>query len=511
MKNKILVLLGVLSVLFIVSFTSKPVFGEENYIQDNISLLSKDEYTDINNILNKFSLSTELRPVSSKEELVNSQFAIYITDTLKGQDIESFSKNLFNEKQIGDKKHNKGILLVLAKDDHKYRIQLGDGWYGTDLNEDNINSYVYTDGLTSMLRDDNYSGAIKSMVINTIGLSGTSIKLDKSLNSWSEAWIANKEKEEAKRAELSKAVKKFFTVIISTILGVTGLALLFKVIKLSIKAYKLNLRKKDALSSLELDMAFDPDIELIRSNSHLTDNEIVEAFLKSEHQAFKSWKDEKAKDIKAKIKEAEELKKRQKEEAERKRLYQLQQEKKRQKLYSILDLPKVKSLLSGNKEEVFSELFNSSVPIEEESVIRFLEEYNHNKSLIDKANYENSKYFDSSQQALSLTRQQYYQNKDNTSSNIIETLMMYQLLSNNFHNHLWYSSPEYAHIQEEKRIEAERRRVEEQHRAEEQRREQERLDEQRRQDSYNSSSSSSWSDFGGGGGFSSGGGASGGW
>ena len=57
----------------------------------------------------------------------NAQVAVVTIDTLNGADIADFAKQLFNKWGIGPKASNRGVLVLLAVNDRKYRIATGYG------------------------------------------------------------------------------------------------------------------------------------------------------------------------------------------------------------------------------------------------------------------------------------------------------------------------------------------------------------------------------------------------
>ncbi len=57
----------------------------------------------------------------------SSQIAVVIVPTTNGEDVADYSFNLFNKWGIGRKKENNGVLLLVAKDDHKLFIVVGRG------------------------------------------------------------------------------------------------------------------------------------------------------------------------------------------------------------------------------------------------------------------------------------------------------------------------------------------------------------------------------------------------
>lgn len=58
------------------------------------------------------------------------QLAILLVGTTDGQSIEDFSNDAFNKWGVGDAKSDKGVMVVLALDDRKGRIEVGFGAEG---------------------------------------------------------------------------------------------------------------------------------------------------------------------------------------------------------------------------------------------------------------------------------------------------------------------------------------------------------------------------------------------
>ncbi|HZU32343.1 MAG TPA: TPM domain-containing protein [Candidatus Angelobacter sp.] len=56
-----------------------------------------------------------------------AQIAVVTVNTLDGLAIESYARRLFRQWGIGPKSNNRGILILLAVQDHKYRIEVGTG------------------------------------------------------------------------------------------------------------------------------------------------------------------------------------------------------------------------------------------------------------------------------------------------------------------------------------------------------------------------------------------------
>lgn len=68
------------------------------------------------------ALCTEL------DSKTNAQISVVIVATLSGSSIENYALHLFNEWGIGHKEDNRGLLILLAMSERKYRIEVGRGF-----------------------------------------------------------------------------------------------------------------------------------------------------------------------------------------------------------------------------------------------------------------------------------------------------------------------------------------------------------------------------------------------
>jgi uncharacterized membrane protein YgcG len=92
-------------------FPTEPV----NYVTDQAGVLSQSEEDQLNAKLKNFEDST------------SNQLFIYIAESLRANDLEDFSREIFNKWGIGQKDKNNGILIAIFIKDRKYRIQVGYG------------------------------------------------------------------------------------------------------------------------------------------------------------------------------------------------------------------------------------------------------------------------------------------------------------------------------------------------------------------------------------------------
>ena len=98
---------------------SNPAPQTDIYLADGAGMLSADA---------KDQLLTASKDL---HEQTGAQFVIVTVPNLNGQSIEEYSNDLFNNWGIGDKDKNNGILLLISKDDKKFRIEVGSGLEGT--------------------------------------------------------------------------------------------------------------------------------------------------------------------------------------------------------------------------------------------------------------------------------------------------------------------------------------------------------------------------------------------
>ena len=116
------------------------------YINDKANLLSESTKQDL------LKIGTDL------DNKYKAQIAVYTIDSLNGEAIEDYANKLFRELGLGDKEKNNGVLILVAKNDHKARIEVGYGLEG-DIPDGKAGRI-----LKSMLNDfkkDKYDEGIK--------------------------------------------------------------------------------------------------------------------------------------------------------------------------------------------------------------------------------------------------------------------------------------------------------------------------------------------------------------
>jgi uncharacterized protein len=99
------------------------------WVHDEAGLLSPQTIRELEYILKEDSDST------------SNQIAVYIIPTLKGEDIDDFAVRVFSAWKLGQKNKDNGVLLLIAVEERKIRIEVGYGLEGvlTDLMSSRIN------------------------------------------------------------------------------------------------------------------------------------------------------------------------------------------------------------------------------------------------------------------------------------------------------------------------------------------------------------------------------------
>ena len=95
---------------------------------------------------------------ASLAEASGAQIVIVTVPSLEGDSIENYAYELFKDWGIGDAKKNNGVLLILAIDDRKSRIEVGYGLEGA-LN-DAKTGRIQDDFLIGHLQNENYDDAV---------------------------------------------------------------------------------------------------------------------------------------------------------------------------------------------------------------------------------------------------------------------------------------------------------------------------------------------------------------
>src|SRR5207253_6478746 len=111
------ILLGILMLRISVLVCAEPVsqLHPTDYVNDFAHVLDQTTIAQLDNICQQI------------DEKAHAQIAVVTVNSLDGSDIESYAVDLFKKWGIGSKSTNRGVLILLAVKDRKYRIEVGYG------------------------------------------------------------------------------------------------------------------------------------------------------------------------------------------------------------------------------------------------------------------------------------------------------------------------------------------------------------------------------------------------
>src|SRR5216683_202777 len=93
------------------------------------------------------------------EEKAGAQIAVVTVHSLEGESVENFAVDLYKQLGVGSKRDNRGVLLLVAPDEHKYRVEVG---YGLEPVINDARAGDAGRAMVPLLRESNYSSAIET-------------------------------------------------------------------------------------------------------------------------------------------------------------------------------------------------------------------------------------------------------------------------------------------------------------------------------------------------------------
>src|SRR5437667_12684941 len=152
------ILLGILVLWTSVLVYAEPVaqLQPTDYVNDFAHVLDQTTIAQLDNICQQI------------DQKAHAQIAVVTINSLEGSDIESYAVDLFHKWGVGSKAANRGVLILLAVKDHRYRIEVG---YGLEpiLPDGKVGGFGRE--AVSLLRQTDYNGAVlwlTSRVANVI-------------------------------------------------------------------------------------------------------------------------------------------------------------------------------------------------------------------------------------------------------------------------------------------------------------------------------------------------------
>lgn len=156
---------------------------------DKTNTLSAAQQSELNKLL------------ENHEKQTQEQFIVLMIPTLNGESIEEYAVKVFEKWQLGQKGKDNGLLLVIAKNDRKLRIEVGYGLEGKIT--DAVSGRIIRNDIAPYFKNNDYFGGINHGVQKLL-----TILNDASLTGGAEIKLA------PEASNLLKVINKFLTVII---------------------------------------------------------------------------------------------------------------------------------------------------------------------------------------------------------------------------------------------------------------------------------------------------------
>jgi uncharacterized protein len=145
-----------LSLLTLLLFPLLASAAEPNYpaltgrIVDNSSLLGAEAFSRIE------------QKLRAHEEKTSDQVVVATLPSLQGYSIEEFANGLFRAWKLGDKAKNNGVLLIVAPNERKVRIEVGYGLEGALT--DALSKVIITTAVAPKFKNGDFAGGIEGGV-----------------------------------------------------------------------------------------------------------------------------------------------------------------------------------------------------------------------------------------------------------------------------------------------------------------------------------------------------------
>ena len=137
----------------------KLTWQANTYVYDKAKLLSDGTKDQLNQNLGQLDQGKKAQVID------------LTVDTLGGQTIETYANTIFNKTGIGDKQTDNGLLMLIAKDEKKVWVEVGQGLEG-DLNDGKVGRILDDDFVPYRAKDDYDTAVLKTTAAFTGVLTG---------------------------------------------------------------------------------------------------------------------------------------------------------------------------------------------------------------------------------------------------------------------------------------------------------------------------------------------------
>ena len=122
---------------------------------------------DFAGVLNATTVEGLTRLSTEVDQKAKAQIAVVTVKTLEGDTVEDFANHLFQKWGVGPKGTDRGVMVLLATDDHKYWTEVG---YGLEpiLPDGKVGGFGRD--MVPLLRQGDYNGAVMQMMSQIAGV-----------------------------------------------------------------------------------------------------------------------------------------------------------------------------------------------------------------------------------------------------------------------------------------------------------------------------------------------------
>ncbi|MBC7512239.1 TPM domain-containing protein [Candidatus Saccharibacteria bacterium] len=147
-------------VVAVVATTGLGFIGSSAYALDVPKKPTDIPVVDQTNTLSEEQKVTLAEQIAAERTKSGNQIAVLIIPTLENESIEDYSLKVAREWGVGTSQNSNGVLLLVAKNDRRLRIEVGTGLEGalTDVQTGRI----IRNDITPLFKQDDYYGGIKS-------------------------------------------------------------------------------------------------------------------------------------------------------------------------------------------------------------------------------------------------------------------------------------------------------------------------------------------------------------
>src|SRR6202000_155276 len=170
------------------------------------------------NVMNAESKSDIEAKLKTLEDKSGIQLVVATVKSLQGGDIETYANELFRFWKLGQAQKNNGVLLLVAPNEHKVRIEVGYGLEGTLT--DALSSVVISSAIIPRFKTGDFSGGIER------GVDGIISVLNGDTSEWQPKPQSFLRTDEPGAFNAALPILGFFAVAVILQLILAGLALL---------------------------------------------------------------------------------------------------------------------------------------------------------------------------------------------------------------------------------------------------------------------------------------------